>query len=58
MPIRYNAIKEPKVGDGPSRLIGRFETRAEAEAAVKEAQEQEQDQIWRYVVEAEEYVQE
>jgi len=57
MPVRYNVIKEFKVGDGPSRLIGRFETREEAETAAKEASDRE-DQIWRIFVETEEYVQE
>ena len=59
MPVRYNVIKEPKVGDGPSRLLGRFETRVEAEAAAKEASDQqERDSIWRIFIETEEYVQE
>jgi hypothetical protein len=59
MPVRYNVIKEPKVGEGPTRLLGRFETRAEAEAVAKEAADQhEKDSIWRIFVEAEEYVEE
>ncbi len=48
MNVHYNVIKDPRVGDGPSRLIGRFETRAEANALVREELEKAENQIWLY----------
>ncbi len=57
MKVRYNVIKEPKVGDGPSRLLGRFETRDEAEAAVEKELQREENQHWTYLIDEDDSIQ-
>jgi hypothetical protein len=40
--VMYSVIKDPKVGDGPTRLVGRYPTREEADrVAAAEAQKEE-----------------
>ncbi len=48
----YQVIKEPRVGDGPTRLVGTFETREEAEQVAREESSKEENSLFRISVEA------
>jgi len=54
MSIRYNLIKEPKVGDGPSRLVGRYTSQEEAERIAKIEGGREENRAYRFGIELDE----
>ena len=47
-------MKDPKVGDGPTRLIGTFDTREEAEKAGQKQATLEENLAYNFLVEADE----
>ena len=50
----YKVIKEPKVGDGPSRLVGRYPTREEAKLVAEAEAAREENSHYNIIIEPEE----